>query len=167
MDGTCTNIYNYINIKPNVSPETCQCLLCKTKFEENENTEEQRRNPDDFLTLTALASRFFRGKNPNEAQLKPLIALLLANADRFPSTSPKVELLLLLGAWAVICESKGLGDCPLDMACKLVLKTWRHFLKVSQELKRSWLWKELNSHRQKAAGRCLPMSSEASRYLCR
>lgn len=23
MDGTCTNIYNYINIKPNVSPEIC------------------------------------------------------------------------------------------------------------------------------------------------
>lgn len=41
---------------------------------------------------------FFRGKNLNEAQLNPLIAFLLANTDRFLRTSPKVELLLILGA---------------------------------------------------------------------
>lgn len=76
-----------------------------------------------FLLSVYWKKGFFRGKNLNEAQLKPLTAFLLANTGRFPRTSPKVELLLLLGAWTILWENKGWEDCPLDTACKLVLET--------------------------------------------
>lgn len=84
---------------------------------------------------------FFRGKNLNEAQLNPLIAFLLPTTDRFLRTSPKVELLLILGAYTIICESKDLEDCPLDTTCKLVLKTWRHFLKSEPRAEFTQKWK--------------------------
>lgn len=48
-----------------------------------------------FLLSLYWKKRFFRGKNLNEAQLKPLTAFLLANTDRFPITSPKVKLFVL------------------------------------------------------------------------
>lgn len=78
-----------------------------------------------FLLSLYWKAGFSVGKAPklNEAQLIPLIAFLLANTDRFPGTSPEVELLLVLGAWTIICENKSMADCPLDRARKLVLKT--------------------------------------------